>query len=608
MKRSVWMVALVGCTAGTTELPSPNPPPPWGVPISGGTLLATRDGARAVVADPDRDRVMVVDLTTTETTAELALEAGTDPGRVVEDGAGRVHVALRGAGSLLTIDGRTGAVIARRLACIEPRGLAWDSATDLVHVACTSGELVSLQAAEGDVVRSLVLDRDLRDVVVRGSQLVVTRFRTAEQITLDASGIVVSRATPPVVQRIASKDTPEGDPFGGGSGSGSGSGAPEPVDATAAVAWRTIALPDGRMAMSHQRKVTKILKTTPGGYQSECKHGLVESAITITNPDGSLFASEPYVQGALPVDIAVNETGTQLAVASAGRQTVHVLATSATSVEDDDECGDSDQSIVRILNDQLGAPTSVAYRNTGELVVFYPEYPALVVHDLAKASPGSGRTLPLPGAIGYDSGRAVFHAQTGAGIACASCHPEARDDGQVWVFDPLGARRTQSLAGGILSRGPYHWSGDMIDLATLMTNVFSQRMGGGPVTNSKIGSLGSWLDRVPAPQTMRHVDGEQLPEAIDRGMRLFMSPEVGCATCHSGPLFTNNKLADVGTGGMFKVPSLAGVAVRAPFMHDGCAATLSDRFGICGGGDAHGKTSQLSQAQLGDLIAFLASI
>jgi cytochrome c peroxidase len=223
---------------------------------------------------------------------------------------------------------------------------------------------------------------------------------------------------------------------------------------------------------------------------------------------------------------------------------------------------------------------------------------------LQLVAPASGRTLPLPGAIGYDAGRAVFHAQTGAGIACASCHPEARDDGQVWVFDPLGPRRTQSLAGGILSRGPYHWSGDMTDLTTLMTNVFSQRMGGGPITNSKIASLGPWLDRVPAPQARTFASAE----AVARGQQLFMSTELACASCHVGPLYTNNMMVNVGTGATFKVPSLAGVGVRAPFMHDGCAATLSDRFGMCGGGDSHGKTSQLSQAQLGDLIAFLESI
>jgi hypothetical protein len=61
---------------------------------------------------------------------------------------------------------------------------------------------------------------------------------------------------------------------------------------------------------------------------------------------------------------------------------------------------------------------------------------------------------------------------------------------------------------------------------------------------------------------------------------------------------------------MFQVPSLVGVSTRGPFMHDGCAKTLTDRFTdpTCGGGDKHGLTSPLTEAQLGDLIAYLNTI
>jgi hypothetical protein len=64
----------------------------------------------------------------------------------------------------------------------------------------------------------------------------------------------------------------------------------------------------------------------------------------------------------------------------------------------------------------------------------------------------------------------------------------------------------------------------------------------------------------------------------------------------------------VGTAGIFQVPSLIGVAARAPYLHDGCAPTLLDRFGPCGGGDRHGFTSNLSQGDLGDLVAYLESL
>ena len=71
---------------------------------------------------------------------------------------------------------------------------------------------------------------------------------------------------------------------------------------------------------------------------------------------------------------------------------------------------------------------------------------------------------------------------------------------------------------------------------------------------------------------------------------------------------TNNATVDVGTGEALQVPSLRGIAYRAPFMHQGCAKTLNDRFGDCGGGDKHGKTSALNTTQRADLVSFLSSL
>ena len=99
------------------------------------------------------------------------------------------------------------------------------------------------------------------------------------------------------------------------------------------------------------------------------------------------------------------------------------------------------------------------------------------------------------------------------------------------------------------------------------------------------------------------------PDAVGRGQPVFTDSMHGCAVCHSGSQLTNNRInVDVGTGGMFKIPSLVGLAYTAPYLHDGCAATLADRFGSCGGGDLHGVTSTLTQAQLADLVAYLDSL
>ena len=98
------------------------------------------------------------------------LQPGDEPGRVVEDGAGRVDVVLRRGGAVATIDPKSATVAARRAVCSAPRGIAYQAATDQLteqlQVACAGGELVALPAAGGAATRTVMLDRDLRDVVV----------------------------------------------------------------------------------------------------------------------------------------------------------------------------------------------------------------------------------------------------------------------------------------------------------------------------------------------------------------------------------------------------------------------------------------------------------
>ena len=70
------------------------------------------------------------------------------------------------------------------------------------------------------------------------------------------------------------------------------------------------------------------------------------------------------------------------------------------------------------------------------------------------------------------------------------------------------------------------------------------------------------------------------------------------------PLLLDERSLRVEVGGA----SLLGVGQRVPVMHDGCAATLRDRFDASCGGTAHGNTSRLAESQLSDLVAYLESI
>src|SRR5262249_15862526 len=153
--------------------------------------------------------------------SEIPLDQGAEPGRLVEDGAGRVHVALRGTGELLTIDANAGAVTARRAACKAPRGLAYDAAADNVPVACLDGTLVGLPAAGRDAVRTTSIAPDLRDVAFVDGALAVTRFRSAQVLFLDAKRQISSTV------KLGS----------------------DSIGFTPSVAWRAVPTADGRLAI-----------------------------------------------------------------------------------------------------------------------------------------------------------------------------------------------------------------------------------------------------------------------------------------------------------------------------------------------------------------------
>jgi mono/diheme cytochrome c family protein len=144
----------------------------------------------------------------------------------------------------------------------------------------------------------------------------------------------------------------------------------------------------------------------------------------------------------------------------------------------------------------------------------------------------------------------------------------------------------------------------MLSMGHLVDEVMTRRMGGFQVTKPYVDALGSWIDRQPALTLPARDEA-----AAARGKTLFNGAGTQCASCHSGTSFTNNESRNVGTGGNFQVPSLRGLSLRAPYLHNGCAKTLEERFTpTCGGGDQHGVTSNLSASQIADLVAYLKTL
>ena len=665
-----------GGPSGGTAIPSPGPgfpgsttfaPPQFGTTvtleaappaINGGTLLVLHDGHTAMASDPDRDRVSIVDLVARTVKATVPLSPGDEPGRLVEDAAGRVHVVLRRGGAVISLQPPAFTVSDHQAVCPAPRGLAYDAKADRVHVACAGGELVSLPAAGGAPVRSLTLDSDLRDVVVDGDGLLISRFRSAQILTVTAAGAISERRSPP------SSQSPE---------------ARGNQLFASAVGWRMTGMPGGGVVMVHQRGMVDEVSPQAGGYgsQSPCD-AIVQTALMVMK-DGQMPKAAPAIPGmVLPVDVAVSPNGARVAIIAAGNATnsaspagppalPRVFAADIADVSDpsvgcrpDGRYGPCMADIGGAGGFAVGAFGSGGVPGTGGSgvgeatgsggatgtgsaavdggaafdagapVSLCPpngapagEVPAVVGEPIALAYEGGGKVvvqtrepaallldggaaIALGGDSREDTGHTVFHSNAGAFVACASCHPGGAEDGRVWNFACEGARRTQSLSAGISGTEPFHWNGNLKSFSDLMQNVFIQRMSGPKLVPDQMTAVLHWIDHQPPTAKAAPAD----PAAVERGRALFNDQKIACATCHAGDKLTNNMNADVGTRGMFQVPSLLGVSTRPPFMHDGCAATLSDRFtnAACGGGDRHGVTSTLAPARIADLVAYLETL
>lgn len=605
MKHWLLVLALVGCSSrpyedSLSEAPTPDaaapdeglpderrepprpeePPPPPSIEraerpppaLSGGTLSA---GRTIVAADPDRDVIWLIDPEQKRLKRRIELRPGDEPGRVALHGDD-AWIALRGSGDLVRIDTETAELTGRWPACASARGVAWGRAEGAgggevrIAVACAEGEVVffSQEGAQGERV---FVAPDLRDVVFAGDAFQVSRFRSAELITVGSGQ--VRRPLPVNLEATFS-------------------GAREHY--TPGVAWRTRAF-FNEVFMLHQRmQATPLTASVAVQYYAggPCGSGVLHAAL------GNLTGDEqplPAIRAVLPLDWDRSLDGGRVAVVDGAPDGQGLAIYSPHDVDFDvHDCAPEPEVQIR----DARWYTSVAWLDNTRLVAWSRE-PAGVLFLEASGSEWASTFVEVPGVPIKDTGHFLFHFGHMGQTACASCHPEGGDDGHVWRFPEEGARRTQPLFGGVMERAPFHWDGSLASLAALSESVLEGRMGGDPLHPLEVEALGQWMASLKAPPPPPVVD----PEAEARGRDVFHDPQVGCTDCHGADGSVIAASSDVGTGGAFQVPTLAGLAHRAPYMHDGCASTLADRFDPACGGDAHG--AELSPDQLADLLAFL---
>jgi cytochrome c peroxidase len=304
---------------------------------------------------------------------------------------------------------------------------------------------------------------------------------------------------------------------------------------------------------------------------------------------------------------------------------------------------------------------------------------AALPHDIEtmKADYRRPPARPIENQALADLGRDLFFdpiISASGKTACATCHrPElgwaTNEPRKPGDSGRPTQRRTQTLLGIGHARPPFDWDGRHATLeaqavssigtgsmsmfatphevrvddivARLRKNEsyvakFGRAMPGAPVNLDNIVIALAAFERTIEPGVApfdRWIAGDEtaISTAAKRGFVLFHT-EAGCAGCHSGWRFTDDRFHDVGTTTTdrgrgrelkhdpkmqfaFKTPTLRSVALRAPYMHDGSVATLRDAVDLYvkGGIDRPSRSPMinpfdLTEQERNDLVAFLETL
>lgn len=290
---------------------------------------------------------------------------------------------------------------------------------------------------------------------------------------------------------------------------------------------------------------------------------------------------------------------------------------------------------------------------------------------------GLARALPEPEDNAFDErrwelGRRLFFdplLSRDHTLACASCHrPERNFADDRALSAGVGGASTLRNAPSLFNRGfgaSHMWDGRTatleeqvllpiedpremgLPLDELLERLrahaqypalFEAAYAGGITRDNLARALAQFVRRLVLGDSpvdrFRAADAAALDAEARVGLWVYES-KGRCWRCHSGPNFSDEGFHATGVGvrdgvaepgraaasgdpadrGRFKTPSLRGVALTAPYMHDGSLATLADVVAFYRrGGVAHAELDplmqplELSEREAAALVAFLEAL
>jgi YVTN family beta-propeller protein len=598
------------CLLGALALLGASPAPAG---TSNSLLDISPDGARLLVTNPDNGSVTVVDARNHKVLREIPV--GEKPEGVTWVGKGPLAAAaVYRDNRVVLFDADTGRVVRQIKVAHEPYGIVADPAGKRAWVTHEYPGLVSeLDLEAGKVVREMKAGSFVRGLALSpdSKRLYVTEFYTGRLVALDlATGRVVD------VWKGHSTDN----------------------------LCRNVVL--------HPRR--------PKAYLTH-----IRSRIHVIDGGGSIFPHLSICDLVPP-----NNTRRRTSIALDTYNGVYVVTNAWESAISPNGkrlytvyAGTNDMNVSDVVDDdykeverngypvQVGQnPRAVRVSPDSRTVYVYNAldfavsiYQADDMHRVATVKVCKPPKTPewVRGRILFNTAKAPMSARRW--VACSSCHPDGHNDGRVWQ-NPEGLRKTTALFG-VAHTHPLHWSADRDEVQDFEYTIRSKLMRGYGLysgdmkpkegfkaveleeklagRSKDLDALAIYCNSFEFTLSPHILAPGKLTAAAERGKKLFFSKEVNCASCHSGPYYTDSslkkpfKLHDVGTGTddptekmgpKYDTPTLLGVYRTSPYLHHGKAKTLRDVLTTCNKGDKHGKTSHLRPGEIDDLVEFLKSL
>lgn len=537
-----------------------------------GQLVMRKDG-RLLVTVRDTSQVVVLGGGGSERsklTVEQRVDVPVDPVGLALSGDDRTLVVTSGWGKAVTIlDAATMHVRAEHAVAREPRGVvvsADGKHAFVSHVVGGTLDVIDVDAAPSDKKAKKVL-------AVDGIEQVFGRFEGGfDQKRAACQGFALARTeTGRVLAPHVLAFT--GDPEESSSGYGGGSEGRE-----SEVFHVPVIDEDAGKLIPDSMRLTAGLEATPG----KC---------------------------ALPRAATVGKAGLF----------VTCLGDDAVALFDADAVNPHDVAIGRWS--VPSGPVGIALDEAHGRAIVWSQF----AHALTSLAVGDGTETPRPFALSsvtlprntrasakLERGRALFHATgddriSGDGRACASCHPDGRDDALVWS-SPNGPRQTPMLAGRLEGAAPYGWNGDATDVSTHLVKTF-KRLGGKGITGDDKDALMAYVRALRPPPARKAKDDS----AVHRGQAIFRSSQAECSSCHGSdgdlPDGSGHDVKSRASGDQrtkFDTPSLRSLSGSAPYFHDGRFKDLRTLLTKTDGKMGH--TKHLAPSDLADLEAYLESL